>query len=172
MILTDTQAPILTETTPIQDSIYEKVPFTPQYDTHITIDESNTEEWGLKSMYIQRDLKNMGIFPEADLMESSDSALVGYTYPRASSLETGLFFTNRTVEKNMMVGLPGCGGEGANDRPYFGILVHKDNNMEVCISYGNHVCKPIRIPLKNTTDQETQSFVKTILGYWEPVKAL
>ena len=155
----------------IKANIYEKVPFTDSYDTHITIDELNTEDWNLKSLYIQQRLKDMGIFPEVGMMSVSDSALVGYTYPQASAFEAGLFFTNKIVEKNMMVGLPGCGGEGANDRPYFGILVYKAGEIELCLSYGNHVCKPLRVEIERIGEEE-EMFIRTLLKCWEPVKSL
>ncbi|MBU1119951.1 hypothetical protein KKA50_02030 [Patescibacteria group bacterium] len=155
----------------IKNEVFENVPFTYEYDQVIILDSRSTPDWELKSKYLQKNLWQMGVFPESGMMPVDATALVGYTYPKESDLETGLFFTNRAVEKNIMVGLPGCGGYGANDRPYWGILVHKDSSIEICMSYGNHLCEPLSIPI-GAANVETAQFVDSLLKYWAPVKSL
>lgn len=166
-----TELPLDEELQEIKKEIFANIPFTYKYDQSIILDVENANDWESRSKDIQKNLWQMGVFPESGMIPVGATALVGYTYPKESDLETCLFFTNRTVRKNIMVGLPGCGGYGANDRPYWGILVHKDSRIDICMSYGNHLCEPLSIPLMQAS-AEMATFVDSLLKYWKPVKSL
>jgi len=148
----------------IRDLIYEKIQGDRDFDIkHIR--DMQDSGWDEDNEKIQKSLFNAAFLPVEMAADAEDTALVSYTYPKERELGSCLFFTNRTMDGHMLLGLPGSATEELEDRPYWGIVVYKNGKIEMQISYGNGLLKGIKKEL-STVNQAEARFIIAILESW------
>lgn len=149
----------------IRDTIFEQIQGDTGFDIK-HIKDTQDPGWDEDSKKIQKRLFNAALLPMEMAANAEDTALVSYTYPKESELGSCLFFTNRTMDGHMLLGLPGSSTESLGDRPYWGIVVYKNGRVEMKVSYGNRLFKGITKELSEL-DQAEARFIIAILESWE-----
>lgn len=148
--------------------INEKILSGRNYD-EIQVQDTQDPDWGMKSVYIQMSLFNMGLTADSIVADTNKTALVSYSYPEDSEFDTCLFFTTKEPDDHMVLGFPGTATADVGDRVYFGLMVWKGGAKELRYSYGNRLFQEIRKTLYNASIEESE-FVSSLLDFWLPNK--